>query len=296
MTWSIMAGVRNIHDHRGKKILTRALSAAGHVLAEHEVIGPAQAVDVWFRPDPERADMLKRAGLLGRMSGGHACMIEPYSKTPGIHEMHSCLCKQYALHHQCVVEARQEGEPRPPLPRLWLVSPGRPETLIADYEYQAIPEWPPGCYRAVPLVYNHGLIVLSELPSTRETLLVRLLGRETRLMKAVAELFALPDDAWEKHELRSIMVDLVPNIPKHLLGDDMEAEEYLRDVEARYEEWNRRTRNEGRRAIVHDQLEQRFGVLPPNIRARLDEGSTEELQMWSRRLLTANTLASVFAD
>ena len=43
------------------------------------------------------------------------------------------------------------------------------------------------------------IVVLSELPRTRETLLLRVLGTGRLLREALADLAVLPHDAWEKN-------------------------------------------------------------------------------------------------
>jgi hypothetical protein len=52
---------------------------------------------------------------------------------------------------------------------------------------------------------------------------------------------------------------------------------------------------EGSRNVLHDQLEQRFGELPADVAARLDEADADTLRAWGRRVLTAGSLAEVFA-
>jgi len=54
-----------------------------------------------------------------------------------------------------------------------------------------------GIYESPPLLCTR-LKLVSELPVTRDTLLVRLLGAGSALKKAIAELQALPADAPER--------------------------------------------------------------------------------------------------
>jgi hypothetical protein len=51
----------------------------------------------------------------------------------------------------------------------------------------------------------------------------------------------------------------------------------------------------GRRAMLREQLEQRFGELHADTTDRLEQASVELLSRWARRVLTAATLAEVFA-
>jgi hypothetical protein len=51
----------------------------------------------------------------------------------------------------------------------------------------------------------------------------------------------------------------------------------------------------GYRAVLRAQLEQRFGELPADALARLEEADADTLDVWARRVLTAGSLADVFA-
>ena len=51
----------------------------------------------------------------------------------------------------------------------------------------------------------------------------------------------------------------------------------------------------GRREMLLEQLEQRFGPLPPTTRTRIDAAASEQLRAWARRVLVANNLEEVLA-
>jgi hypothetical protein len=52
----------------------------------------------------------------------------------------------------------------------------------------------------------------------------------------------------------------------------------------------------GAAMVVRDQLEDRFGPLPPAVLTRLEEANAEQLRAWARRVLHGRTLEDVFAD
>lgn len=52
---------------------------------------------------------------------------------------------------------------------------------------------------------------------------------------------------------------------------------------------------QGYRELLGVQLEQRFGELPAEVQAQLDAADADTLSTWGRRVLTAASLADVFA-
>jgi hypothetical protein len=52
----------------------------------------------------------------------------------------------------------------------------------------------------------------------------------------------------------------------------------------------------GYRELLRDQLQQRFGELPTDVMARLEEADADTLRAWALRVLTAGNLADVFAS
>src|SRR5438132_18031 len=80
--------------------------------------------------------------------------------------------------------------------------PGRPVTVLEAFGCQVVQ---PGVYHAVSGLVMR-VIVLAELLRTRETLLLRMLGLGRCLGEALADLQALPDDAWEKSVATPLLI------------------------------------------------------------------------------------------
>lgn len=56
----------------------------------------------------------------------------------------------------------------------------------------------------------------------------------------------------------------------------------------------RRALKRGEARLLRRQLTRRHGELPPSVAQRLEKASTEEIERWADRILTAKTLDEVF--
>jgi hypothetical protein len=165
------------------------------VETQHEVQPPAQFVDVFVATDATDPALMERTlGTLGVMACA-LCMLEAFSKPVPLAEARHCMRKQLTLHHTLELKAAEiaasGGTPlEVPLPVLWMLSWGRPTTLLAAWGMTAAPGWPEGFYRA-PEGLAAWVVVLPELPRTRETLPLRLFGDERTRRSLLQEIAAL---------------------------------------------------------------------------------------------------------
>jgi hypothetical protein len=241
----------NHADQFGKSLLRDALSAAAASETEVEVVAATQKIDVYAVPDPDRAAERPKMGLLGDLSTEPA-LFEPFRNTPSLARVRRCIAKQLAWHHELERRARASsaraltgGEPHAPpciaYPWLIVISPGRPETVLEAYGCRPIR---PGVYEAVAGLHMR-VVVLAELPRTRETLLLRLLGAGHRFNDALVDLAALPPDAWELGVVAPLVIQFrlgSDGKPGTNEEDDMSAE-----TRAWFEDFQRKLRDEGRR-------------------------------------------------
>jgi hypothetical protein len=252
--------MRDPFDKLAKRLTRRALGPGGLVSLEHEVAPDAQAVDIWFEPDPTRAAERLRRGLLGRLMGAPS-MIEPFHETPGIEHVRAVIHKQHALDRVRRAEARRERRPPPPFPQAWILSPGRPERVIAGYGFQPDRSAPPGLWIRRP-ADAVGLVVLRDLPRTRDTLLLRLMGEGGVLQAAIEELLELPDDAWEREVALEELIALRFEIPQDSL---VQAEREFLMATHSLEHWKRTFREEGMKDGLVAVYRARFGNVPASV-------------------------------
>ncbi|KYG07870.1 hypothetical protein BE21_26845 [Sorangium cellulosum] len=237
------ASMRGRFDAFGKNVLRETLDLVGGADMQVEVIATSQTMDIWYVPDPARAALRAELGLLGELAA-EPCQFEPFHDTPGPAELRDCVRKQLHWHHEL---ERRAGGPVP-FPRLCVLSSGRPATVLDAFGFDPVPGRP-GLYRAAP-GWRIDVVVIAELPRTRDTLLLRLLGARAVLRDAIRELIALPDDAWERGIALPWLLRLrfeVPADPSARTQEEAEEEEIVTEVQQWFEQLKQTLRDEARK-------------------------------------------------
>ena len=248
-----------------------ALAPTGETHTEDKIVVNPRRIDFWFRADPAKAPA---PGLLGQMVRYGTHILEFYHQSPNVARWRECMQKQVAL------QSREGGE----FPTLWVISGGSPGTLIKEAELRGNMRWPKGIYEGAP-AYRVRLVVTSELPETPDTLLLRLWSAGKTLERAKAELYRLPQTAWEWRVVQEAVVALERTA---LYAENQEGmamiEDYRKAVEAWKEEVWLGGRQEGEQIALHKALEtvytSRFGILPDALRNQLQQiQAVDRLQM-----------------
>ncbi|KYF78355.1 hypothetical protein BE17_31675 [Sorangium cellulosum] len=118
----------------------------------------------------------------------------------------------------------------------------------------------PGVYGPAPALHVR-VVVLSELPRARSTLILRLMGARRVLREALQDLMALPEDAWQRSVALPLLVHFGYEIPGQLpedVEDDviMEIQEWFKSYQA---EQRQLGLDEGRRLALARLFEKRLG-------------------------------------
>ncbi len=281
--------VRQRFDQLAKRILRAIYARVGIVTNQHEVAAEAQEIDTLLRLSPSVTAELERIGLLGRMIDSSSTIFEAFHEAPSVDDYRDCLRKQLVADHLDVLEARTKEKDRPAFPRMWILSAGRPESVILGYGLLPMPSFP-SAFLEGQEEERVGVVVLRELPRTRETLLLRVLGAGDVLKDALAELARLPEDAWERQVAMPSVLALRIEIPQD--STDGEEREYLMSSMELFEQWERQVRSEAReqgaKSAAHtvkkalDKLYRaRFGATPPVIQAAIEAmDDAETLDRW----------------
>jgi hypothetical protein len=298
----VAAAMRTPFDQFGKQMVRDALEGRCAVETDAEVPADTRRIDLWVTPREAGASLPDHLGLLGCITSG-SVTLEFFHHTPSGEDLRVCLIKHGEFRHFL-----SRRKTLPPLPIQWVISSGRPDAGIDGLGFRAMTGGPRGIYASPPLQYTR-LVVVSELPVTRDTLLVRLLGAGSALKQAIAELQALPAEAPERRLALPVLLRLrltVPTDPAQQTSDD---QEFLMNTQDIVETWRREAIQEGvkqgvqqgleqgERKLLLRQLRRRFGAeVDGEIEHRVATAPAEQVEVWAERVLSAATLAELLAD
>ncbi len=227
-----VAMLRNVHDAFAKNLLHAVFSLRGLAQTEAEVPpGNAMRLDLWFVPELDKplAEASEFVGILATLTS-EPTASEIWSGVLSVDEFFMGLVKRELWHG-----VLEERENRPwPRPTLWHICAGKPQTVLRQFGYVAAGV--PGWYTSLASGLLVQIVVVSELPKTRETLLLRLLGRKRVRCEALTELGNLPEDAWEKQVANRwlIRVRLEVKVDQVVTPEDRE---FVMDINAWYKEF-----------------------------------------------------------
>ena len=293
---------RTPFDRFGKQLVRDAVEDRCAVETDAEVPADTRRVDLWITPREASAPRFNDLGLLGRILST-SVTLEFFHNTPSGADLHVCLIKHGEFRH--FLSRRRT---LPPLPIQWVISSGRPDGGIDGLGFRPMADGLRGIHESPPLLCTR-LLVVSELPVTRDTLLVRLLGAGSVLKLAIAELLALPTEAPERRLALPVLLRLrltVPIDPAQQTSDD---QEFLMNTQDIVDNWRREAVQEGvqlglqqglqqgERKLLLRQLRRRFGVaVDSEIERRVTAAPAEQIEVWAERVLSAATLAELLAD
>jgi hypothetical protein len=293
----VAPAMRTRFDQFGKQMVRDAVEGRCSIETDAEVPADTRRIDLWVTPREAGVSLPDYLGLLGRIISG-CVTLEFFHNTPSGEDLHVCLLKHGEFRHFL-----SRRKTIPPLPIQWVISSGRPDAGIDGLGFRPMTGGLPGIYESPPRHCTR-LVVVSELPVTRDTLLLRLLGAGSVLKHAIAELQALPAEALERRLALPVLLRLrltVPTDPAQRTSDD---QEFLMNTQDIVEAWRREAVQEGleqgldrERKLLLRLLRRRFGAeVDGETERRVAAASADEVEIWAERVLSAGTLAELLAD
>ena len=295
--------MRNRFDHLAKQIGQQALAPVGTTVTQDAINPETQYADLRHEPDPLRQDARHRVGLLGELAAW-PCLIEVYSQAPSAEEFRACLAKHLAAWHQRMRKARSDGRKQnEPLTSdeatatfLWIITASAPATLMTKLALDTSSRWPTGIYLFGADILRTGIVVASELPRDRTSLLVRLMAGGALLAPAINDLAALPPNAYERAIAEPILLHL-QHVLKESPSQDPNEQEFIMVMLKSWEEGKAEARAEARADAVLTVLDVRGVVVPENVRARiLAETDLNRLKRWLEKAVVGSSVAEVIDE
>ncbi|MBA3922078.1 MAG: DUF4351 domain-containing protein [Nostocaceae cyanobacterium] len=293
---------RFIHDQFAKDYLEELLKPYGEVKSSEKVPREVREIDVTFVPFAASKSSLLTLGLLWKIAAKPA-IFEPFRNSASEDEICDCLLKLLEVKGGLRREAKRNKTPLRPsaLPTLWILTPTASFKKLSGFNFVQQRGWLPGIY-FLGQTLRTAIIVIHQLPSTEETLWLRLLGRDNVQKQAIDELEALPSD----HQLRSVALELLYNLQQNLSLTkkakkyDQEfvmrlAPLYQQDREKAKQEGRQEGRQEGEQYLIICQLHRRLGEIDSSLIEQVRGLSSEQLEVLGEALLDFSTVTDLQA-
>ncbi len=223
---------RPTFDQFGKNLLLSIIRRTGRVETEREVRSTVKRLDLYFAPNAGAVEALRPAGLLAVIAHEPA-LIELFHRAPSEMQVLECMAKQLGDYLQemrfAVAERmrqrrlKSQTEPKssaarsstlrvstlPRPPTLWIISATNPSKAMRRFAAAPLPLNPPraGFYQIRNALQTH-LIVVDELDQTDDTLMLRLLGADETLGRALEDLRKFSAKSWEAEVAGPWVMDL----------------------------------------------------------------------------------------
>jgi hypothetical protein len=300
---------RFIHDQFAKQYLTELLTPYGQVETSKDITAEVRQIDLLFIPSPQPAQSLEKLGLLGKMATNYA-IFEPFRNPVSKSEIRSCIGKLFDVHADLERQAKR-NETRineTELPQLWIFTPTASVDILESFN-GTLDEtnWGKGIY-FLSAGLKTVVVVIHQLPSTPETLFLRVLGRGKVQRQAVEELEALANNSPFLGDIIELVHNLIAVLSTRQRQEhdiDQDDQELIMKLSQMYqqqlEEIKKQERQEGldrgiereRRAMIESILQVRFGevdsqlatIINPLIVMKREEFTPLLLQLSREELL-----------
>ena len=302
---------RTLFDQFSKQYLKTFLSQWGNVTPNQEVPGEAKFIDILFVPSSPPSANPESLGLLGCFAKT-PCLLEPFRNPPSLEQVCSCLHK---LFHVRAEFQRQANRKKctladADLPRLWILAPSASQRLLSGFRLQENPQqWGPGIYFWGDFE-RAAIVALNQLPSTPETLWLRLLGRGATQEQAIEEVLSLPQISLLRANALELLTIWKINIELSAAVDE-EDRKLAMTLSKAYLEWKETTLQQGvqqgiqqgiqqgvqqgiqqeRRNTIENFLKARFGLLDEALVAIVQPFSELSFQEYTALLMRLTNLS-----
>ncbi len=223
------------HDEFVKEFLPELYQDYGKVIPSADVSSQRRQIDVLFIPDKPVPTTPETLGLLGKMAQTTS-LFEVYRNPVTPDQIKDCLGKLLDIQQNEIREIKRENRKinERELFFLWIITPTISAKVLADFQAQSKDNWEKGVYFLAKGL-STGIVAIHQLPKTRDTLWLRLLGREKIQYPAIKELESLVEnDQTKKIILKSIygLLNAIKANQKKSLKIENETEELIMSLKS----------------------------------------------------------------
>jgi hypothetical protein len=272
-------------DQFNKRLFQELLSPFGQVIPDLAVLGEERLIDIFFAPFPGAVPDSAELGILAQMVTQPA-LLEPFRSAVSDEDMQSCLIKLF------LVYADQRRE-HPTIPvtvpaKLWILAAEISNRLLNDFNGVIDPGFGDGFYLLTKGLKTT-IVVIDELPTTPETLWLRLMGKGRTQEAAIAELLAMPESDPKRSNALNLLVSWRINME---VTNQVESEEQriLMALSQTYLEWEKQTERRGReqgreqerQTILLNLMNARYGEVDSVLEAMIPDLLELRSEEWTR--------------
>jgi hypothetical protein len=258
-------------DQFNKSLFRELLSAYGQVIPNFAVLGEERAIDVFFAPNGNTQPDPAELGVLVAMTQSPA-LLEPFRSGLADEDVETCIMKLFMVN----ADLRRE-HPTVPVdvpPYLWILAAEVSDKLVTEFGGAVDPELGDGFYK-LPTRIKTTIVAIEELPTTPETLWLRLMGKGRTQDDAITDLLILPESDPKRAGALDLLVSWRINIE---IMNQVEQEErrILMALSQVYLEWEKQTKRSGlEQGKVEGIEEERRGAIENLILLRFGEIDAE---------------------
>ena len=236
-----------------------------------EVRDEARQIDIWFIPANSPEVDPSQFGLLGAIVEKE-CLLEPVRAQLSQIEILNCTRRQLIFYgyKERIAGRKKKTLTEADLTPLWILCPNVSPEILSLFGAKGKKGWPVGVYFGME-GYKLGIVAINQLPQTRETLWLRMLGKGSVQKRAFEELKQLP----VTDDLRRNILEVVGMWYSTLQGKQdksTEEEDLIVELSTAYIEF--------REAILQEGLEQ-------GLEQGLERGRVQTQRQFIENFLTA---------
>jgi hypothetical protein len=258
-------------DQFNKSLFQELLSSCGQVIPNFALLGEERAIDVFFAPHPDSQPDQEELGVLASIAKKPA-LLEPFRSGLADENIETCIMKLFMVNAQ--LRNKNTNIPSNIPPHLWIIAAEVSDRILTDFGAIIDAEMGEGFYKLTKGLKTT-IVAVAELPTTPETIWLRLMGKGRTQEDAIADLLMLPDSDPKRSNALNLLVTWQIKIEDIIDQIEQEEEVAIMALSQAYLEWEKQTKRLGitqglqqeRRDTIESLIQSRFGTLDQDLQS-----------------------------